>query len=183
MPDSDTRRLFVGLALPPGLKDELVALQPQAGGGLRPVDRDALHLTLCFIGQASVGAVHRALRTVHAGSFSLILRGVTRHARGGRGLLWAEVLPCDPLDRLQARLVSVLNESGLPVDGKRFRPHVTLARYRSAGVRSKIEACLDRGARFDAGPVAFNRFSLFSSETRPEGAVYRALHSYPLKAR
>lgn len=183
MAESDTRRLFVGLTLPPRLKDELVALQPQAGGGLRPIDRDTLHLTLCFIGQASLGAVHRALRSVHAGSFSLTLRGVARHARGGRGLLWAEVLPCDPLSRLQARLVSVLGEAGLPVDNKRFRPHVTLARYRGAGARTKIEACLDRGASFNAGPVAFNRFSLFSSETRPEGAVYQEEHSYPLKSR
>ncbi|MCW8907155.1 MAG: RNA 2',3'-cyclic phosphodiesterase [Sedimenticola sp.] len=181
MSESGTRRLFVALALPSGLKDELVALQPSPGAGLRPIHRDALHLTLCFIGNASVEAVHRALQGVCAEPFSLILQGVARHFRGGRGLLWAEVLPCDPLNQLQAHLVSTLKTARLPVDSKRFRPHVTLARYRGAGSRRKIEAFLDQGASFSCGPVAFSRFALFSSETRPEGAVYRVEHRYPLK--
>jgi len=181
VPESDTRRLFVALTLPSALKDELVALQPRAGAGLRPIPRDALHLTLCFIGQASIAAVHRALQGVAAESFSLTLQGVARHFRGGRGLLWAEVLPCVPLDLLQGRLVRALREAGLPVDEKRFRPHVTLARYRGGGSRTKIETFLDRGASFSRGPLAFNHFTLLSSDTRPEGAVYRVEHRYPLK--
>lgn len=174
------KRLFLALDLPPAIKDALLPWQNGPGGGLRPVNREGLHLTLCFIGMADAEMVHQAVATRRAGAFSIQISGLGyhRHARGG--VLWAGVEANDALFYLREQLSQALQQADLPTDSKRFRPHITLARCRRNIPQARIEWLLRRGEQLQLGPVPIDRFVLFSSETRPEGALYQVEHSYPL---
>jgi 2'-5' RNA ligase len=82
---------------------------------------------------------------------------------------------------LQQRLSAALQQAGLQTEERGFRPHITLARCQPGVSRGKIERFLAQGERLDLGPIRVREFVLFSSDTRPEGAVYRLERSYPLR--
>ncbi|WP_428623317.1 RNA 2',3'-cyclic phosphodiesterase [Sedimenticola sp.] len=174
------KRLFLALTFTDPVKDALVSIQPKVGAGLRPISRQGLHLTLCFIGKAEIEWVYQALSPLQAQPFSLLLKGVGQHRFSGRSVLWAGVTPCDGLMVLRQRLVAVLEQAGLPHDTKRFRPHVTLARCKQGVPQSRIARFLKQHEAFLLGPIRFDAFVLYSSDTRPEGAVYQCEQIYPL---
>lgn len=175
-------RLFLALDIPDAIKEVLVTFQPKPGAGrLHPVSREGLHLTLCFIGGADIEQVHQAIRPLRTRGFSLQLKGLGRyrHAKGG-GVLWAGVKPCEGLLALQRRLSAALLQADIPTDTRLFRPHITLARYRAGVAKSRIERFLQQSDWLELGPMRILEFALFSSDTRPEGAVYQIEHTYPL---
>ena len=123
-------RLF--LALWPGA-DEHAALVRYLGqwswpGGASPVRHERLHLTLHFIGpldRQRLDAVGAALE-VPVEPFDLPL---TRSEIWPRGLVVLRAAqPPAQLLRLHARLARALQAIDLPLERRRFRPHVTLAR-------------------------------------------------------
>jgi len=174
------KRLFLALNIPDAVKNALLAFQPKPGAGLRPVNREGLHLTLCFIGVAEIEPVHRAVRTLHARGFPLQIKGLGqyRHAKGGA--LWAGVEPGEALLTLQRGLSVVLGRAHIQTGAKPFRPHITLARYKVGVSTSGIERFLQQSDRLVLDPIRIHQFVLYSSDTRPEGAVYRIEHRYPL---
>lgn len=174
------KRLFLALDIPGAVKDALLGFQPGPGAGLRPVGREGLHLTLCFIGVADIEQVHRAIRLLRPREFSLQIRGLGRYGHAKGGVLWAGVEPCKGLLALQRRLSVALSQADIPVDTKRFRPHITLARYKAGVSKCRIERFLQQSDRLVLDPVRIHHFLLFSSDTRPEGAVYRIERRYPL---
>lgn len=174
------KRLFLALELPDAIKDALLGFQPQAGKGLRPLQREGLHVTLCFIGTAEVEAVDQAIGHLKAAPFPIHICGLGHRRATRGGVLWAVVEPAAALMRLQAALSAALRRAGLPRDHKPFHPHVTLARCKPGVSRRRIEYCLQAGEALAIGPVRIREFVLFSSDTRPEGAVYRVERRYPL---
>lgn len=96
--------------------------------GSSPVKDERLHLTLHFIGQAArerLPAIRVALQT----SIEPFALTFTRAETWPRGLvvLSANDTPA-ALAQLHATLADSLRRLGLPVETRRFRPHVTLAR-------------------------------------------------------
>lgn len=174
------QRLFLALDLPDDIKDGLLPFQPGPGAGLRPVHRAGLHLTLCFIGVADIEQVHQAVSTLRAREFSIRINGVGfyRHARGG--VLWAGVEASETLLALRESLSVTLRQAGIPSDTRRFRPHITLARCKRGASTARLARLLRQGEQLLLGPVRIQQFVLFSSDTRPDGARYRAERTYPL---
>lgn len=97
--------------------------------GAAPTRTDRLHLTLHFIGAVPAGrleALGAALSRVAPADFTLEF-GSAQLWPGGIAVLCPLAVP-EPLRSLHARLATVLDGFGLPVDARPFRPHVTLAR-------------------------------------------------------
>ncbi|WP_260294400.1 RNA 2',3'-cyclic phosphodiesterase [Sedimenticola hydrogenitrophicus] len=174
------KRLFLALDIPDAIKEVLLAFQPKPGVGLRPLSREGLHLTLCFIGVADIERVHQAVRSVQTREFSLQIKGLGRLHPARGGVLWAGVEPSEELTLLQKRLSAALQQAGFQAEAREFHPHITLARCKPGVSRVKIERFLAQGERLDPGPIRVREFVLFSSDTRPEGAVYQLERSYPL---
>ena len=174
------KRLFLALDIPDVVKNVLLAVQPRPGAGVRPVSREGLHLTLCFIGVADIEQVHRTVCGLHAREVPLQIKGLGRYGHAKGGVLWAGVAPCEGLLALQRRLSVALLQADIPVDTKRFRPHITLARYKAGVSKSRIERFLQQSDLLELDPVRILEFVLFSSDTRQEGAVYRIERTYPL---
>jgi 2'-5' RNA ligase len=149
----------------------------------RWVTDENLHLTLRFIGEVEepqVEEIEMALRSVRCEAFSLSLDGVGRFKTGRRiRSLWAGVAPNEALSTLQERVDGALRRAGLPPDGRRFTPHVTLARLKS-GTPERVGTWMENNAAFWTAPFPVDAFVLFESYRSHTGAIYTPLARFEL---
>lgn len=142
----ETLRLFIGLWPEPPLRQALAAQQEawQWPRQARRVAAEKLHLTLHFLGEVEadrVGPLQAALSTVPVPPLALQWAspaGVMWH--GGLAVLLLQ--PDEPLLALHAALGAVLGAQGLPVQTRRFKPHVTLARRADGAVPAAVAPAL-----------------------------------------
>jgi 2'-5' RNA ligase len=177
-------RLFIAITLPEDQRARLAAL---ANGlpGARWINQDNLHLTLRFLGELDGGEaadIDVALAQIRTPGFTLGLEGIS-HFGEGRKLraLWAGVRPNPLLMRLQAKIEQAVIRAGLPPEKRKFKPHVTLARFKSNPGGAKLHAYLAQHALFRAEPFDVDRFTLYSSFLSSSGAIYRPEAHYPLE--
>ncbi|MCW5636182.1 MAG: RNA 2',3'-cyclic phosphodiesterase [Rubrivivax sp.] len=98
----------------------------------QPTRRDKLHLTLHFIGAVAAARLRELADglALPPPRFELCLDRIAAW-HGGIVALQPTRLP-EPLAELHGRLAAALRQLGLPVEARRFRPHVTLARHARA---------------------------------------------------
>ncbi|MFN0042377.1 MAG: RNA 2',3'-cyclic phosphodiesterase [Alphaproteobacteria bacterium] len=175
-------RLFVGLALPPDIRRVLAGLATGIPGA-RWVDEENYHLTLRFIGEVAENDahdIHDALSGVRARRFDLMLSGVGHFENGGEvHTLFAAAEREPALMQLRANIESALVRFGVKPDGRRFQPHVTLARMRGAPP-DRVSLFLAAHALLRAGPIAIDHFALYSSFLREAGPIYQVEAEYTL---
>jgi 2'-5' RNA ligase len=176
-------RLFVGIELPPELRLRL-SLLCSGVPGARWVDPGNLHLTLRFIGEVDEGTaadIDEALARIRAPRFSLVLAGAG-HFGGGvtPRALWIGVEKNPALAHLHGKIEAALMRLGLEPEGRRYMPHVTLARLKQAAV-PRLQDFLRDHALFRAAPFAVERFSLIASYPTKSGAIYEDQADYALR--
>ena len=175
-------RLFVAIALPEDLRARLTRLQ-QGVPAARWVDPDNLHLTLRFIGEADGGQAHdvdAALTQVRAVRFELTLAGVGCFGQGRKArALWAGVAPTPELDRLQSRVEQAVQAAGFAPEGRKFKPHVTLARFKG-DPGHRLDDYLAHHAAVRAESFEAREFVLYSSLLAQAGAIHTSEAVYPL---
>jgi RNA 2',3'-cyclic 3'-phosphodiesterase len=175
-------RLFVAIALPEGVRQHLGLL---AGGvpGARWVDPENLHLTLRFIGEVDGGwadDIGAALGGVTAKPFDLTLAGIGHWGTRERATtLWAGVDKHPGLSHLHDKIESALVRLGLEPEGRKFAPHVTLARL-SGSPDSRVAKFIADHNLFRLPPFRVTSFTLFSSFLSRGGAIYTPEAEYAL---
>ena len=198
MASADERmRSFVAIELPSEARRRLgtlVAGLREAGvRGLRPVNPEAVHLTLKFLGDvpaSQLDAVSAALEGAAAAAdpFDLELRGLggfpdLRRPR----VLWVGIGgDLEALQRLYEALEESLAPLGFPPEGRAFTPHLTLARLRDGTLieeRARAAAHLTSLAWEEGAAVPVEGVNLMRSTLRPGGAVYSRLRWVGLGAR
>ena len=170
-------RLFVGIDLPPALKLSLSLL---ANGlpSARWIDPGNYHVTIRFIGEVDegmAGDIDLALGRIRAPRFDVALSGVGSFA--GRQL-YVGVERNDALFHLFNKVESALVRLGLEPEGRRYTPHVTLARLK--GKDNRLEAYLREHALFRAPPFPVGHFSLIASYLTKSGSIYEDQAEYRL---
>jgi 2'-5' RNA ligase len=141
MPSSPPLRLFLAL-WPPAVV--AAGLQAHADAwkwaeSARRTRPERLHITLHFIGDVAdpeVAPLRDALRVPWAGCELALDRAQVWP--GGIAVLEATSVP-EPLRELHATLGARLHARGVPVEARRFRPHVTFAR-KATGARPPDDA-------------------------------------------
>ncbi len=178
-------RAFLALELPEEVLDALDDVQDRIPVG-RLTDMEALHLTLVFLDEITgdqAETLHDVLEGIRITPFDLQLRGLgTFGARSPRSL-WAGVAPSEPLAALQSRLKGAAHLAGIALPRRRFRPHVTLARFPPRLASDELERLrrfLDRFAGQTFPAMRVEGFTLFRSHLGKGGAVHEALAEYPL---
>jgi 2'-5' RNA ligase len=83
------------------------------------------------------------------------------------------------LMELQAEHERLLQRVGLEPEGRRYIPHVTLARLRESSSR-QVADYLAMRAPFRSPPFSISRFVLFSSRASVGGGPYVVEAAYPL---
>jgi 2'-5' RNA ligase len=175
-------RLFVAIALPEGVRQHLGLL---SGGvpGARWVDPENLHLTLRFIGEVDGGwadDIGAARSGISAKPFDLTLAGIGHWGTRERATtLWAGVEKNPGLSHLHDKIESTLVRLGLEPEGRKFSPHVTLARL-SGSPDSRVAKFIADHNLFRLPPFRVTAFTLFSSFLSRGGAIYTPEADYAL---
>ncbi|MGP7997079.1 MAG: RNA 2',3'-cyclic phosphodiesterase [Streptosporangiaceae bacterium] len=136
-------RLFIAVSIPDDVAGELEAVVDplrDAWPGLRWTRREAWHLTLAFLGEVNEAVVARLMPRLEraAGrhpSLSLALAGAGAFPGAARArVLWTGVHgDRRALGVLAASVAAGARRAGAPPaeEGRRFQPHLTLARCRA----------------------------------------------------
>jgi 2'-5' RNA ligase len=93
----------------------------------------------------------------------------------------AAVEPSRPLIELQAELERLMQRIGLDPQGRKFTPHVTLARLHDASSQDVADYLSVRGY-FPSKVFTVERFVLFSARASSGGGPYVVEDSYALSA-
>jgi 2'-5' RNA ligase len=173
-------RLFTGVEIPADIGQSLSMLR---GGlpGARWITPENYHLTLRFIGDMDDVIAHEVaslLGRIKRDAFELYFEGLTSFGGRKPRAVVATVSPTQALLDAQAEQERLMQRIGLQPEGRKYTPHVTLARLRDSSSRDVAEFLAARGYfRTAAFPVS--RFVLFSSRNSVGGGPYVVEQSYP----
>lgn len=182
-------RCFVGLevsdvaGLP--LAESLVAW-PSALPEARWVPRISWHLTLVFLGElaaARLGELDLELEPICAGqaAFELAFEGCGTFPPSSRArVAWVGVRDSPELLRLQASVARACSSLDAEVDGRRYFPHLTVARSRRPWPPAAVDLWKTFGSELDVPPLAVTRCCLFESLSSRRGVHYEVVRSYSL---
>lgn len=180
-------RLFVAVNLPDDVRRAIgAATDPlrRAGLPVKWVDPGGLHLTLKFLGavdSAQVPGVREALERACSGAraFALPLGGFGAFPSPERArVVWVGCEPVPPLELLQHGVEREFAALGYSLEGRPFRPHLTLGRSRAPGGVHGLAPLL-ADATF-ADTVTVRTVDLMESTLSPAGARYAVRHAVPL---
>lgn len=176
-------RTFVAIELPEEIQRGLVKVQRKLelpGLKVRWARAEAMHLTLKFLGDIrrevipEVSSLMReAVRDIEP--FELTIEGLGSFPSGGRPrVLWVGLTgELESLATLAERLEEGARKLGAKGENKRYVPHLTLGRVKSAPP--------DFAERFAAvkkpvlGTFQAQGLTLFMSELSPQGSTYTVL--------
>ncbi|MBR0824654.1 RNA 2',3'-cyclic phosphodiesterase [Bradyrhizobium manausense] len=176
-------RLFTGLEIPADVGLQLSNLR---GGlpGARWIDPENYHVTLRFVGDidgVTANEIASMLFRVDRKPFEVKVQGL--QSFGGRKprAVVATIAPSKPLMELQAELERMMQRIGLNPEGRKYIPHVTLARLHDASDQDVADYLSLRGY-FPSKVFTAERFVLFSSRASTGGGPYVVEDSYELCA-
>jgi 2'-5' RNA ligase len=174
-------RLFTGVEIPSDIGQALSSLR---GGlpGARWIDPENYHLTLRFIGDVDDMIAHEVaslLGRVKRGAFELHMEGLTSFGGRKPRAVVANVAAERALLDVQAEQERLMQKIGLEPEGRKYIPHVTLARLRESSSGQVADYLAARGY-FRTSPFRVSRFVLFSSRASVGGGPYVVEASYPL---
>ena len=172
-------RLFTGLELPQDIALDLNFMQ---GGvmGARWIDRESFHITLRFIGDIDHDLGHevaQALEDTDFRPFSVSIKSIDVFGGNKPHAIIARIEDNTELNRLQMAHERLCQALGLPPEGRKFIPHITLARLRDPdpiALRSFIES----HGLYRSRPIEVERFVLFSSKPLRGGGPYAIEAAY-----
>ncbi len=177
-------RLFIALPVPEEIADELVTLQSGVPD-THWVPTENFHVTLCFAGEVQgsiMKDLEEELSDIAGSQFPLTVAGVEQFSTGKQPkALVALVAKSDRLDWLQQKVSTVARNCGVELDRRKFRPHVTLARFANgAETGHHIAQFMASHSTFHAGSWVADHFALYSSRRGSGGSVYREEAAYDL---
>jgi 2'-5' RNA ligase len=175
-------RLFVALNLPAAVRAAVWAATEPARRGDPPVKwvtSDGLHLTLKFLGEVvdeRRAELEAALDRAAAGTRPLPVEvtggGAFPDAARPR-VLWVGIEAGPSLELLQHAVEREFAPLGFPIEGRPFRPHLTLGRAARTARAGELRPAAERLAalRFSATAL-IESVDLMRSTLRPSGASY-----------
>jgi 2'-5' RNA ligase len=178
-------RTFIGVDVGKAIRDRLIALQGtlgQAGTDVKWVEQANLHVTLLFLGEVEDRQVANicsvvAETTAKHGSFQMSIEGAGCFPTPRRPrILWAGVgTGADALVALHDDLEKPLTKLGYRREERRYKPHVTLGRVRSAAPADGLAKALAQQTSWKGGETLVRELHVMSSELTPRGPNYTIL--------
>jgi 2'-5' RNA ligase len=185
-------RLFVAINLPPEVRRDVAqATEPlrAAAPELAWVQEPLLHLTLKFLGEQPPEVVDRLQNTLTAiGSrhrelvMELAGFGAFPNFRRAR-VVWIGITPEGRLELVHHDLEVACEQLGFELEGRPFRPHLTLARVKRPLAEPEARA-LARAAKAVDFSTEFvvQSIDLMRSQLSSNGPTYTTLVSAPLRS-
>ncbi|MFH1216219.1 MAG: RNA 2',3'-cyclic phosphodiesterase, partial [Pseudomonadota bacterium] len=167
-------RLFAAIDLQPDIAARLQGICYGVPGA-RWVQAEQMHLTLRFIGEVDGGVfrdIKEGLADVKAPAFSLQVKGLGFFPpRKTPRVLWAGIAPVEQVSGLRNRIENVLLGMGLAPEGRKFSPHITLARLQDTPL-ARLGRFLAGNGLFATEEFPVFEFHLYSSQLTSKGAFH-----------
>jgi 2'-5' RNA ligase len=183
-------RLFLAISLAPSVRQAIVdATSPMrdAAPTLGWVDETRVHLTLKFLGEQAesvvedLGAALDAVAQRHR-PFSAQLGGIGAFPNFRRArVVWMGVAREPRLELLHHDVEIACESLGFELEGRAFRPHLTLARVKDRTEEDELRRLARASKRVTyEEDVHVTSVDLMHSTLNPNAARYERLHSAPL---
>jgi len=184
-------RSFLAFELPVDVKRIIKTVSEdvrQLPLNVRWVNVDNIHITTVFMGDVQeerIGPIQDVVKDVCQGygPFSIALKGIgVFGSRRNPRVLWVGL--DGGIDRMACfkdDLQKGLRPFGIKEEKRRFKPHLTLGRFRKgARTGTDLEDLLLKYHDLTSPDCKIKEFVLFKSDLRPGGAVYSKLDGWPL---
>lgn len=148
--------------------------------GLTLVKRDAMHITMQFLGEVSVQQAERAvdsLKKISFRPFKVKLSGVSYFTPRLIRVIFVEVSQGGKeLIELYTKIGNALNAAGIGYERESYKPHLTIARVKRVKEMGKLRKALEDNSKFELGTFEVRSIFMKESELRPDGPVYNDLY-------
>jgi 2'-5' RNA ligase len=181
-------RVFVAMEVPEEVKSKIrefvekMERECQGARGARWARVEGMHVTLKFIGEVAAEKVEQIKKELEgvrsAAAVEMNFRGVgffpnAKHPR----VFWAGIEATPNLTEIAAEIEKWLEKIGIPREGRAFRPHLTLARFKSEEGLPKLREAIEKAGAMEFGEARSSEFYLYESKLLRGGAVYTRLET------
>jgi 2'-5' RNA ligase len=180
-------RLFIALKIPDEIKENLlnVCQELSKSSKLFKWEKpEKIHLTLKFIGEVEeelVSSIANEIAFIE--EFNSFNFNVTKFGFFYRnevpGILWAGLQTDERISTLVEQLNERLSIFSIPVERRKFKPHLTMLRLKKNPGNNFINNFKEHS--FDNWNFNSSEISLIKSELFPTGARYTEIKKYNLK--
>ena len=188
---SESVRTFIAIELSAEVRAYLAECQvklKRAGGDVKWVRPDLIHLTLVFLGDVpaeSLADLEKAARDAAAGFGPIALRasGAGRFpAKGLPRVIWIGIEePTGRLLELQKALSDAAAVFAEKTEDRAYEPHLTLGRMRGPKGAQDLTGILDSMAGQTGPSLEAAEVTIFRSDLSPQGPAYSPLAKVTLE--
>ena len=145
---------------------------------LKTVKPELMHLTLKFLGEAEESLVDEIVMRIAKATesqqpFRIRLKGMGAFpSMSNIRVVWVGIEDGGPLELIAEELDKSMSELGFEREKRGFKPHLTLARTRSAKNIANVQEILVENAATDYGEYTVDRVLLKKSVLTPNGPIY-----------
>lgn len=178
------KRIFIAIKVEVGETFFKVVSSLKSGlinEGIKWTSLDNIHLTLAFLGDTEedmteIISSKMKDRCEGTGKFELILRGtgVFKNLSDPR-VIWTGVEDSEKLTQLNYAVVDGLDETGIKLENRPFRPHLTLGRIKYLNDKLALKTLMDRYQDTEIQKVPVNEVVIYESILKPTGPLYKPL--------
>ena len=183
-------RCFIAVELDAGVRRELGVLQDRLSGRLAGDDKaikwvrpELIHLTIKFLGDVEDSRIDGVCRAAAAAAsevepfeFGIADVGCFPPDRPAR-VVWAGVTDqTQMLGALHQAIDANLTEIGFAPDGRKFSPHLTLARIKNAKLGRQVQDLIVALKPVTLQGQAVDTITVMTSELSRTGPAYTPLH-------
>jgi 2'-5' RNA ligase len=184
-------RSFLAFELPVEIKNIVARVSEelrQSTLNAKWVKVDNIHLTVVFMGNIETGDIPAIAQGVQEacqsfGPFDLALKGIGCFPNRRRPrVLWLGLDgDLEPMAEFRDGLLEHLTGFGVKEEKRKFKPHLTLARFRKPKKMDfKEEQLLSKYEDLSSAVCPLKELILFKSELKPTGALYTKVEAWPL---
>ena len=189
-------RLFLAFDLPPDIMGPVTQFSREIKRSplnVKWVNVKNMHLTVLFMGNIKndkISEIEKIIEKVctRYGKFDLSLRGIGVFPNRRRPrVIWMGLEgDLERMSFFRDALQKQLRPFGIRQEKRRFKPHLTIGRFRKIKnniTDSFLEDILNQNKDISSAVAVLDRVSLIRSELRPTGAEYTQLNSWSLSGK
>ena len=172
-------RLFIAAEIPMEIREMLACASASLRvPGIRLVGRENMHFTLAFIGELEEGRLEDAMSAIDRAEvvpFEIEVAGMGCF-RDGKVIYVQAARGREEASRLAMSIRSELALMGINFDGRKFVPHVTVARINGGFGGQALQRAVKSFEGEVFGSFTLSSVSLFRSVLAKEGTAYMRLY-------
>ena len=180
-------RLFVALSIPEKIRNQIVEIRKRVivdDSDYRWEDESKLHLTLKFIGEVKRDLLEKIatelqfLENYQTINCTLEKFGFFFRGKNDPRILWVGFKVDENIFMIVNQLNERLKNFSIPIESKKFKPHLTLLR-----IKTRVsEDFIDKFTSYKLPDISFtcSEISLMESELKKSGSIYKEIKKYKL---